>query len=99
MKLLGFSRSALSFVPFRHSRLCLTAALMTAISVSPVSAPAQPDYQLHATPVTAAPADPAIAAALAQVSDARIRQTIEKLVGFGTRDTISSMETDLPPGQ
>jgi hypothetical protein len=99
MKLLGFSRSALSFVPFRPSRLWLAAALMTAISVSPVSAPAQPDYQLHATPVTAAPADPAIAAALAQVSDARIRQTIEKLVGFGTRDTISSMETDLPPGQ
>jgi hypothetical protein len=61
--------------------------------------PAQPDYQLHATPVTPAPADPAIAAALAQVSEARIRQTIEKLVGFGTRATLSSMETDLPPGQ
>jgi hypothetical protein len=44
------------------------------------------------------PADPAIAAALAQISEARIRQTIEKLVGFGTRSTLSSMETDLPPG-
>ena len=58
----------------------------------------EPDYQLHATPVTAPPADPAIAGALAQVSDARIRQTIEKLVGFGTRATLSSMETDLPTG-
>jgi hypothetical protein len=99
MKLLGFSRSVSSFVPFRSSPLWLAAALIAGGSVSSVSAPAQPDYQLHATPVTAAPADPAIAAALAQVSGARIRQTIEKLVGFGTRDTISSMETDLPPGQ
>jgi hypothetical protein len=61
-------------------------------------ASAQPDYELHATQVAVAPADPAIAAALAQVSEAHIRQTIEKLVSFGTRSTISSMETDLPPG-
>ena len=63
-----------------------------------VSAPAQPDYQLHAAPVADAPADPSIAGALAQISEAHIRQTIEKLVGFGTRSTLSSMETDLPPG-
>jgi hypothetical protein len=60
---------------------------------------ARTDYRLHASPVSAAPADPAISAALAQVSEARIRQTVEKLVGFGTRDSLSSMETDLPPGQ
>ncbi|HEX7157475.1 MAG TPA: M28 family metallopeptidase [Edaphobacter sp.] len=45
-----------------------------------------------------APADPAIAAALRQVSADRIRGTIEKLVSFNNRSTISSMETDLKPG-
>jgi hypothetical protein len=58
----------------------------------------EPDYQLHAVPVSDTPADPVIAGALSQVSDARIRQTIEKLVGFHTRATLSSMETDLSPG-
>jgi len=102
MNLLVFLRAAQSFVPYRHFPLqaqrYLAIGLLT-IALYPAAAPAQPDYQLHATPVTTAPVDPAIAAALAQISEARIRQTIEKLVGFGTRDTISSMETDLPPGQ
>ncbi|HEX4321852.1 MAG TPA: M28 family metallopeptidase [Acidobacteriaceae bacterium] len=66
---------------------------------SPAAGLAQPDYQLHATAVTPAPADPAIAAALKEISEARIHQTIETLVGFGTRNTLSSMETDLPAGQ
>jgi len=57
---------------------------------------AQPDYQLHAAPVSAAPADPAIAGALARISAAQVRQTIEKLVSFNNRSTLSSMETDLP---
>jgi hypothetical protein len=73
--------------------------LLAAAIAVPLSVAAQPDYQLHATPVPAAPADPAIAAALAQVNEAHVRQTIEKLVGFGTRNSLSSMETDLPPGQ
>ncbi|HME31708.1 MAG TPA: hypothetical protein VKG65_03040, partial [Terriglobales bacterium] len=34
--------------------------------------------------------DPQIAAALQEVSAARIQQTIEKLVSFGTRQTLSS---------
>ena len=74
-----------------------TGLLVAVMSLS-LSSQAQPDYLLHAAPVTAAPADPAIAAALAQVNEAYIRQTIEKLVSFGTRSTLSSMETDLPPG-
>jgi hypothetical protein len=45
-----------------------------------------------------APADPAIAAALQQVSPENIRATITKLVSFNNRSTLSSMETDLPPG-
>ncbi len=48
--------------------------------------------------ITPAAADPAIAAALQQVSPVRIRTDIEKLVTFRNRSTISSMETDLPAG-
>ncbi len=53
--------------------------------------------QSAAQPLSAAPADPAIAAALAQVSPARIEANIRQLVSFGTRNTLSSMVTDLPP--
>ncbi len=49
-------------------------------------------------PLTALPADPAIAGALRQVSAERIQATIEKLVTFHNRSTLSSMETDLKPG-
>jgi hypothetical protein len=62
------------------------------------TAQAQPDYQFHATLLAPATPDPAIAGALGQVSDAHIRQTIEKLVSFNNRSTLSSMETDLPAG-
>ncbi|HEV2575992.1 MAG TPA: M28 family metallopeptidase [Acidobacteriaceae bacterium] len=43
--------------------------------------------------------DPAIAAALRTISPDAIRADIAKLVSFGTRSTLSSMDTDLPPGQ
>ncbi len=49
-------------------------------------------------PIQPAPADPAIAAALKQVSAERIQADIAKLVTFKNRSTISSMETDLPAG-
>jgi hypothetical protein len=49
-------------------------------------------------PIPVAPADPAIAAALQQVSPENIRATIEKLVSFNNRSTHSSMDTDLAPG-
>jgi hypothetical protein len=88
MKLLERQRPAQVFVGF----LALAAGLVC------VSADAQPDYTRVGAPVAAAPADPAIAGALEQVSEVRIRRTIESLVGFGTRSTLSSMETDLPPG-
>lgn len=48
-------------------------------------------------PIAPAPADPAIAAALQQVSPDHIRATIEKLVTFNNRSTLSSMDTDLAP--
>ena len=50
------------------------------------------------TPIRPAPADPSIAAALAQISPDRIHAIIEKLVSFNNRSTLSSMETDLAPG-
>lgn len=48
------------------------------------------------SPIAAAPADPIIAAALAEVSPDRIHATIEHLVSFNNRSTLSSNDTDLP---
>ncbi len=49
-------------------------------------------------PLTPLPADPVIVGALGQVSPQRIQATIEKLVSFNNRSTLSSMETDLKAG-
>jgi hypothetical protein len=59
-----------------------------------------PAQQLLPTgqPVQAAPPDPAIAGALKQVSPDNIKAIITKLVSFKNRSTLSSMDTDLPPG-
>ena len=88
----------MSFVKFTGSSLAvmiLGVALLTSV---PFRLTAQGDYRTNGGPIAAAPADPAIAAALNQIEEARVRKTIETLVAFGTRSTISSMETDLPPG-
>jgi len=58
----------------------------------------QADFTAYGHPVPPAPADPAIQRAIAPIDPARIHQTIEKLVGFQTRNTLSSMEQDLPAG-
>lgn len=75
------------------------AVLLCGLALSCVAAGAQPDFMLHATPIGTAPADPAIARALASIKASQINQTIEKLVGFGTRNTSSSMDTNLAPDQ
>lgn len=49
--------------------------------------------------VPSTPSDPAIATAIAQISPTRVKADIARLVSFGTRNTLSSMNTDLPPGQ
>jgi hypothetical protein len=69
-----------------------------ALSVCCASAQSHPDYQVAGQAITVSPADPRIAAALKEVSAARIRANIEKLVSFNNRSTISSTETDLPAG-
>ena len=68
-----------------------SALLVGQTSSAPASAQA-------GAPIAPAPADPAIAGALREVSADRIRATIEKLVTFNNRNTLSSMETDLRPG-
>jgi Peptidase family M28 len=73
--------------------------LLCGLALMRSAAYAQPDYVLHATPVSVATSDPAIARALASIKPSQIHQTIEKLVSFGTRSTLSSMESDLPPDQ
>ncbi len=60
---------------------------------------AQPDYQLYGAAIAPAKPDPAIARGLTTIDPAHIEQTIKTLVGFGTRSTLSSGETDLPAGQ
>jgi len=60
---------------------------------------AQPDFTRNAAPVSSAPPDPAIAQAVGSIDPARIQQTIETLVKFGTRNALTSMDSDLPSGQ
>ncbi len=60
---------------------------------------AQADFLIGAKPIAPAAPDPAIARALKTIEPSPIEKTIKTLVGFGTRSTLSSMETDLPPGQ
>ena len=59
---------------------------------------AQPDFLRYGKPVAPAAADPAITKALAIIDPSRIDQTIETLVRFNTRNSLSSMEPDLPAG-
>ena len=73
--------------------------LLCGLALSWTVATAQPDYQRKAAPIAQAPADPAIGKALLSIKPSQIKQTIETLVGFGTRNTLTSMQTDLPPGQ
>ena len=60
---------------------------------------AQPDFALRAKPAAPAAPDPAIVRALQSIQSSRIHETINTLVRFGTRNTLSSMEADLPPNQ
>ena len=76
------------------SRISIALALAASLA-----APARAQSGIQtAQPIATAPADPAIAAALAQVSPARIEATITRLVSFRSRNTLSSMTPDLPPG-
>ncbi len=71
-----------------------TAALCFACSI-----PSPAQTRAGADQLAPPPADPAIAQAIRTISPDAIRADIAKLVTFGTRNTLSSMDTDLPPGQ
>jgi hypothetical protein len=78
----------------RQPRLPQFARLFAAVclfATLPLSAAAQQS-------ITPAPPDIAIVAPLQRVSAERIQADIAKLVTFGNRSTLSSMDTDLPPG-
>jgi Peptidase family M28 len=78
----------------------ICACLIQAAGAQPIAAGAAPATihpKAFGAPLATAPPDPAIAHALAEVSAARIRQAISTLVDFHTRNTLSSMDTDLPP--
>ena len=74
-----------------HSRISLIYALLAA---SLASVPYRTVAQAVTPDSAAPPADPQIAAALAQVSAQRIQANIEKLVGFQTRLTLSAQDPD-----
>ena len=81
------------------SRFTLAAALLTPRLLHAQQPTTSPQSSAPiGQPVTSAPADPAIAAALHQVSPDNIKAIITKLVSFKNRSTLSSMDTDLPPG-
>ncbi len=75
---------------FAAFRIAL-AALLTAL---PAAAAAGVSARQQIVPP---PADPAVTQALGAVSAQHIRQTIATLVEFHNRNTLSSMNTDLPP--
>jgi Peptidase family M28 len=86
---------------FTHFNRVMVVSCLLTVGLLPAQIPAQQQAQQPpptGQPITPAPADPAIAAALQQVSSDNIKAIITKLVSFKNRSTLSSMETDLPPG-
>ena len=74
-------------------------ALALAVSFCASIGQSQPDFLINATPVASPAPDAAIARALQTIQTDQIEKTIQTLVSFGTRSTLSSMEKDLPAGQ
>jgi hypothetical protein len=83
----------------RHRWLAML-SIMTGLGASlSVAGDSPHDLSAVGSPESVARADPEIAHALAEISTRRIQDTIERLVGFGTRHTLSTMIADLPEGQ
>jgi hypothetical protein len=75
------------------------AVLLCGLALLCGAANSQPDYKMHATPLPPGKVDPAIARVIATIKPGQIEETIKTLVSFGTRNTLTSMQSDLPPGQ
>jgi hypothetical protein len=81
------------------ARLFLIGLIATAVNAQQARAKIETrDYLAAGAPLPTASQDKQIAAALRQVSAEKIKANIETLVAFRNRSTISSLETDLPPG-
>jgi hypothetical protein len=78
------SRKILMSIPLSNVILTGVVVMMTVTLPAVASPPRQ-----NGSAATTGP-DPQIVAALREISPARIQQTIEKLVGFNTRQTLSS---------
>ncbi|MGC2162812.1 MAG: M28 family peptidase [Silvibacterium sp.] len=72
---------------------------MTSATAASSSDAIKRDLDATGSAIQPGPADPHIAEALRHISAARIQHTIETLVSFHTRSTLSSMATDLPKGE
>ncbi len=82
----------------KSARTCIAAAAWVfSMSVVGPAQAAAADTAASLPPLTKP--DPAIQAALTRISPDNIQADIAKLVSFGTRSTLSSMDTDLPAGQ
>jgi hypothetical protein len=73
--------------------------VLTVLLAGPLSMAAHAQQPVDGGPLTPAQPDPAIVAALHGISAEHVQADIAKLVSFGTRNTLSSMDADLPPGQ
>ncbi len=73
--------------------MCVLFAAFASVLMPTAGAAPEPNA---GTPIGTAPADPAIAKAIGEISSSRIEQTIRTLVSFGNRNTLSSMNIDLP---
>jgi len=78
--------------------------LLTVLAIAPARAVSSSDVAVRDLDATGGPigreaVDPQIAEALSHISATQIQHTIETLVSFRTRNTLSSMETDLPKGE
>lgn len=93
---------------FWFSRQFLTIMLVLGfLSVTVSSTPARAasgsaghqDLYVFGAPIQPASVDPAIERAIDRISATQVQRDIRKLVDFHTRNTLSSMETNLPKGE
>lgn len=83
----------------KSSKSLLTSYAAALCMLACMPAVGQMDNRSFGNPITPAPADPKIQAAIQKISPQRIQQEITALVGFHNRSTLSSMDSNLPKGQ
>jgi hypothetical protein len=98
MKTLAGSNSLLLKMLRRSGAMVCAALAISALAASAQTVRGGLDFERAGKPISAEPMDKQIDAALKAVSTETIRANIERLVSFKNRSTLSSSETDLPPG-